>query len=77
LNSNGVVDLKLTGDFYSGFFALTDSFPITFSSNDSKAESLELKYGKEIFGLDQESLEQFRIEIKPQVQEEFRKIIFL
>lgn len=72
LNPAGVVDLKLTGDFYRGFFAKTDRFPIEFASTDSKTDMLEEKYGKEIFGLDQANLEEFRKEIKPDIGKLFR-----
>jgi hypothetical protein len=53
----GIADLKLTGDFYSGF-TLTfegDSFRIT--STDEKTEHLRAKYGNDIFGLAQERIE--------------------
>ena len=74
LNPAGVVDLKLTGDFYQGFFAKTDSFPVTFDSTDEKTSELKQKYGQ-IFGLDPTSLEEYRQEIKPEVQAYFSKIL--
>lgn len=74
LNPAGVVDLKLTGDFYQGFFAKTDSFPVAFDSTDEKTSELKQKYG-EIFGLDQTSLEEYRQEIKPEVQAYFSKLL--
>jgi hypothetical protein len=77
LNPAGVVDLKLTGSFYDGFFAKTDKFPVMFSSTDEKTGELMQKYGKEIFGLDQENLEEFRQEIKPEVQNLYREILHL
>ncbi len=77
LNPAGVVDLKLTGDFYLGFFARTGKFPITFFSNDEKTSELIQNYGTEIFGLNQDSLEAYREEIKPEVQKEYRKILFI
>lgn len=75
LNPAGVVDLKLTGSFYSGFFAKTDKFPVLFDSTDEKTSELKAKYGDEIFGLDQNNLEEFRQEIKPEVQTLFREIV--
>jgi hypothetical protein len=77
LNPAGVVDLKLTGAFYDGFFAKTDKFPVTFSSTDEKTGELMQKYGTEIFGLDQNNLEEFRQEIKPEVQKVFHDIFHL
>ncbi|HTJ53727.1 MAG TPA: hypothetical protein VL443_29935 [Cyclobacteriaceae bacterium] len=74
LNPLGVTDLKLTGDFYRGFYAKTDRFPIMFDSSDSKTEMLTEKYG-EIFGLDQEYLGKYQEEIKPIVQETFASFL--
>jgi hypothetical protein len=72
LNPAGVKDYKLTGDFYSGFFANTDSFPVTFDSTDSKTS---LFRDGDLFGLDETSLEEYRQEIKPEVQDLFRVIL--
>ncbi len=77
LNPAGVTDLKLTGSFHESFFAKTDSFPVMFSSSDEKTGELMQKYGKEIFGLDQNNLEEFRQEIKPEVQDLYRDILHL
>lgn len=77
LNPAGVVDLKLTGSFYQGFFANTDQFPVTFGSNDPKSEMLSEKYGQDIFGLNQNKLETFRQDIKPDVQDLFRSFLKL
>jgi hypothetical protein len=74
LNPAGVVDLKLTGDFHSSFFAKTDSFPVAFDATDEKTSELKQKYG-EIFGLDETSLEEYRQEIKPEVQYFFRQLL--
>lgn len=50
------VDLNLTGEFYAGFFIETKEFPIIFGSHDDKSGWLTKRYGKDIFGLDQKSL---------------------
>jgi len=50
------VDLNLTGDFYAGFFIETKEFPVVFGSRDYKSKWLTKRYGQEIFGLDQASL---------------------
>lgn len=77
LNPAGVVDLKLTGNFYSGFFADTSRFPIQFGSTDEKADTLMQTYGQDIFGLDQTNLEQFRQDIKPDIQNLFKSFLQL
>jgi hypothetical protein len=74
LNPAGVVDLKLTGDFHSSFFAKTDSFPIAFDATDEKTSELKQKYG-EIFGLDETSLEEYREEVKPLAQDFFHELL--
>lgn len=68
LNSAGVVDLKLTGDFYRGFFIKADSFPIQISSSDIKKDRLVEHYGQNIFGLDEKSQADFNKDILPEVR---------
>jgi len=77
LNPAGVVDFKLTGAFYDGFYLRTDKFPITFDSTDEKTDKLKQLGGENIFGLDQENLEKFRQEIKPDVQDLYRSLLQL
>lgn len=67
LNPKGVVDLRLEGDFYRGFFADTSKFPIDIDSNDSKRDSLVDQYGTQIFGLDKASLGILSEEILPEL----------
>jgi hypothetical protein len=50
------VDLNLTGDFYAGFFIETKEFPVVFGSHDFKSPWLVKRYGQDIFGLSQDSL---------------------
>ena len=45
-------------------------------SNDDKAEKIERKYGKDIFGLDQDAMFEIAQNIKPDLQKAFRKQIF-
>lgn len=52
-------DLRLTGDFYNGFYFDYDSLTVT--SSDSKTPILIEKYGKYIFGLNEETLRRYRI----------------
>lgn len=69
------VDLKLTGDFYDGFFIDTSELPIAFDSRDSKTELLVKKYGKEIFGLSEEHLKVYiRGRFKTRFQDYFRSL---
>lgn len=78
LNPAGVVDLRLTGKFYRGFFVNADKFPVTVSSVDSKTDELTKKYGKAIFGLDKENTRKFMEEtVKPKVLRYYRKIFRL
>lgn len=50
-NLGGMVDLYLTGSFYSGFFVKTENGEIIIGSEDSKSDALQKKYGVNIFGL--------------------------
>lgn len=75
LNPKGVVDLKLTGAFWQGFFMKADKFPVTFGSDDIKSSELEAKYGRDIFGLDKANLDISKEIILPDLQEQFKKAI--
>jgi hypothetical protein len=59
----GKVDLNLTGDFYRGFYVEVKGENIIIGSSDSKSDDLESKYGKAIFGLSQESKEDYTLNI--------------
>lgn len=61
LNPNNVVDLFLTGKFYSRFFNKTVNFPFQIDSKDSKRDKLVNQYGS-IFGLNTESKKVFAFE---------------
>ena len=54
-----VVTLKDEGNFYRGMRTEFDNEGVEFYSNDSKTDALELKYGSEIFGLTEQSIEKF------------------
>lgn len=75
LNPKGVVDLKLSGEFWEGFFIEAESFPISFMSTDLKTGKLVDKYGKQIFGLDETSLGTAKEIVLPEVREDFRKAL--
>ena len=55
LNPLGVVDLFVTGRFYSKFFLKRNKFPIQIDSTDSKRDELVQKYTDKIFNLNEES----------------------
>ena len=75
LNPAGVVDLKLTGAFYAGFYIDSSKFPIVFNSTDEKAGILEQKYGPTIFGLDQPSKNDLVAHLKDQIQEYYKSLL--
>lgn len=56
LNPRRVTDLNLSGDFHKSFVAITDRWPVLFSASDSKTDKLVTKYGENIFGLNDKSL---------------------
>ena len=49
------VTLKDTGDFYAGFDLASKEFPFSIESSDIKTEKLKKRFGKNIFGLTNES----------------------
>lgn len=75
LNARGVTDLNLEGDFHDGFFVKSDKFPLEFSSKDEKTEMLVDKYGKEIFGLSKDNLNEYSEEIKRLYQAWFQSVL--
>lgn len=76
LNPNGVVDLYLEGGFYTGFFIKRLKFPIQIDSRDYKRNKLVEQYGKNIFGLNQESKRIFaRDIIKVALNNYWKKIL--
>ena len=67
------INLKYSGDFYSGFYAIVKKEIIEIGSKDSKANKLETEFTKELFELDSNNMNWLRSEVKPQVQELLRK----
>jgi hypothetical protein len=51
----GLVDLNLTGDFYGGFYVRVEDTEFIIGSTDEKSQELENKYGKDIFGITDDS----------------------
>lgn len=67
------ITLKDEGDFYEGFFVKANKFPVVFDSRDSKKKKLVERFGKDIFGLTQQSVNELNEEyIKETIQEKFK-----
>lgn len=77
LNPLGVTDLKLTGKFHNSFVLKAKSFPITITATDKKRNDLVKKYGKAIFGLNQESKGLLVERLKSKVKKYYRRLINL
>ena len=76
LNPNGVTDLKLSGDFHSGWFINSNLNKIVFGSRDSKSSMLSRKYGADIFGLTPPNQYDWaRGEILPRIQDDQKKAL--
>lgn len=60
----GTPDLKLTGDFYSGFKAEVAPKYLEITSTDKKSGKLQKKYGDEIYGLTDKNKSEFAQLIK-------------
>lgn len=61
----GTPNLYVTGEFYGGFYFKVDSNSYEIGSKDSKEGILQQWYGKEIFGLTDES----KRDLNPQIVE--------
>lgn len=70
------VTLRNEGDFHSKFYLKRAANEIEISSTDEKTEALVDKYGKEIFGLTRENLEELSEHyIKPALEKKLNEII--
>ena len=56
----GIPDLKLDGDFYSGFTLQIEGEDYRITSEDDKTVDLTNRYGADIFGLTEERLQEIR-----------------
>lgn len=70
------VTLRDEGDFHRSFFISYGNDSFALGASDSKAQKLEKKYGKEIFGLTDQSLSDAIQIVKPDIFSKSRKIIF-
>lgn len=67
------ITLRYTGDFHDGFFLSTNSFPLVMDSRDSKTAELKQEWGEDIFGLTEDSQDEFNKQILPDLQSELRR----
>lgn len=72
----GIPDLKLTGAFQREMYLQFSSkgFPIEIFSRDEKTGKLVEQYGKDIFGVTKDNLENLRDHLKPKISELFASI---
>lgn len=68
----GVPDLKLEGDFHSGFILKRDGDMFFITSTDEKKDRLRDKYGEDIFGLSAESITTLKPDILVSFLKHFR-----
>lgn len=71
----GVVDLKDTGDFYSGIIAKLESKFISVTSTDKKTKELEEKYDRngDIFALNETYLQKYIDLLIPVIQDNLNR----
>lgn len=70
------VTLRNEGDFHSSFYLKRAAKEIEISATDEKTEALVDKYGKEIFGLTSENLEELSNNyVKPALEEKIKEIL--
>ena len=60
---DGLVDLRLTGDFYGGFYVSVNDTEFIIGSTDEKETILQNRYGKAIFGLTDSNKAQYTKDI--------------
>jgi len=71
------VTLRDTGDFHGSFFVKFGKDGLVIDATDSKRDKLVRKYGKQIFGLTQESKTYVSNEIvKPELLDEIKAILY-
>lgn len=69
------VTLKDTGDFHASFFIAYGGKSFAIGAKDEKTEKLESKYGPEIFGLSDKSLQELIDMIRDPLCDKFRKSV--
>lgn len=74
LNPKGVTDLKLTGNFWEGFYSIVKKFPIVINSKDEKRGELVKKYGDEIFWPGEDGKELFIQFVEQSFREYYKQL---
>ena len=69
---SNIVTLKDEGDFHDSFIFIQNPTSFAITATDEKAERLENKYGKDIYGLSAEHLQELINLIKPELIALFR-----
>ena len=67
------VTLSDTGDFLDSLFVVYGEKYFALGADDPKTKKLERKYGKDIFGLISENLQEIIDLIKPELQEKLKR----
>lgn len=73
LNPAGVVDLRLTGQFYNSFYADASKFPVRVFATDEKTSELGGKYGSDIFNLTTGSKADLADHLRSQIVDDYYK----
>jgi hypothetical protein len=72
------VTLRDSGDFYAGIVARVRSEAIALEGTDPKTQELQQKYGRDIIGLSDEAVAEFREDyVRPELQAKTREILGL
>jgi hypothetical protein len=72
----GTPNLKFEGNFYEGFNLKADEEGFNISSTDSKSEKLKSGYGRDIFGLTDESRKDLKTVLLPTFLNKIRNELF-
>lgn len=67
------INLKYSGAFYSGFYAVVQQTIIEVGSKDSKANDLEREYTKELYELGSDNMIWLQNEVRPELQNLLRR----
>lgn len=71
----GIPNLRDTGEFQQNIYLEVDSDSYTLDSTDEKSSKLKAKYGEEIFGLSENSMENYvEKDLKPEFNRQITEI---
>ena len=71
------VTLKDTGSFQDSFFVIFGDDFFDVYATDSKRNKIQKKYGADLYGLQKENVDKLSLELKPVMQDEFKKRILV